>query len=260
MNDKGQATQHGNELVDGSLYETRMEIEKLREGAPPIPTYTDLEVDVLKSYLTSWTQGGGNVTTFTARGIFFMAQQLGISIVENSYVETSDGKAFYLSATAENTHTRLRYTANIRQSQMMRRGGKEVFDPDALAKGTTRVNRNALAGLLPVDLLKSRVQAAIKQGDIEKSALQQAQSKARNTLLMRKEELEKEFGLNPAQVFERAQLFLGSAEDWDAEAWEVFGKSVDLPRRDWYGITQEDNDEPLEAEAINDETQQELDY
>lgn len=68
-------------------------------------TYADLELSVLQSYLTQWQQGGSTVTTFSARGIFHIAEELNLSIVDSTFRETSDGKGYTFSATAENLNT-----------------------------------------------------------------------------------------------------------------------------------------------------------
>ena len=112
-------------------------------------TYADLELSVLQSYLTQWQQGGSTVTTFSARGICHIAEELNLSIVDSTFRETSDGKGYTFSATAENLNTGRKFIAHVFQPNTMRRGGKEVPDADALAKGATRVNRNALQGLIP---------------------------------------------------------------------------------------------------------------
>lgn len=48
-------------------------------ATPPRPE--EIDVEVLRSYLTSWKQGGQQVTQFTARGVQHLAQMLNLSIV-----------------------------------------------------------------------------------------------------------------------------------------------------------------------------------
>ena len=45
------------------------------------PRPEEIDVEILRSYLTSWKQGGQQVTQFTARGVQHLAQMLNLSIV-----------------------------------------------------------------------------------------------------------------------------------------------------------------------------------
>lgn len=202
--------------------------------APAIRTHADLELGVLQSYLTSWQQGGSTVTTFSARGIFHIADELNLSIVESTFRETSDGGGFYFTATAENLNTGRRFIAHVYQSAMMRRSGKEVPDGDAIAKGSTRVARNALQGLIPVELLRERVQSAVRAGELEKSELIAAQQAARAKLSERRKALEEQFGLSPSDTFERAQAHQGPSELWTAHEWKAFAHALTVLDAEWW--------------------------
>ena len=195
----------------------------------------DLDLAVLSSYLTSWQQGGSTVTTFSARGIFHIADELGISVVENDFKETSNGKGFYFTAKAEHLATGRTFIAHVYQPATMKRSGKEVPDNDSISKGSTRVARNAISGLIPVELLKSRVQEAVKQGEIEKSALLSVQQAARQTLREQRQSLSDQFGLNPTGVFERAQDVIGApSETWALDEWESFVKALQTLDANWW--------------------------
>lgn len=154
---------------------------------------------MLQSYLTSWLQGGSQIVTFSAKGIFHIADELGISVTESDVKETSDGSGYNFTAKAENLHTGRTFVAHVYQSATMKRGGKEVPDADAISKGSTRVARNAISGLIPVELLKSRVQDAVRAGEMQKSALIQAQQDARKQLSAARKALADEFSLTPSE-------------------------------------------------------------
>lgn len=193
----------------------------------------DLDTGVLKEFLTSWKQGGGTVTTFTANGIQYIAQELGISIVSSDFKETSNG-GYYFTAEAKNLHTGQSYVTHIYQPSTMKRGGKEVFDPDAIAKGSTRVARNAMSALIPVQVLKHRVQAAIRAGEVSVSEIMTAQKEARSAMETRRADLKTTFGVTPGDAFEIAQARLGSADEWAAEDWQAFTKAVQELDGDWF--------------------------
>ena len=203
------------------------------EAGIAIPTPAELDNDVLKEYISTWRQGSGEVQTFSATGLQHIAQSLGISIVENTFKECTNG-GFYFTAKAENLHTGQTYIAHVWQSDKMRRSGKEVFDPDSIAKGSTRVTRNAIAGLVPVEFLKRRVLAAIQKGEIEKSALHAAQQRARDAMRETRENLMSTFGHSPSEAFELAQVHLGPAEDWDTQDYNDFTEALHNMKTEWF--------------------------
>ena len=189
---------------------------------------------MLQSYLTSWLQGGSQIVTFSAKGIFHIADELGISVTESDVKETSDGSGYYFTAKAENLHTGRTFVAHVYQSATMKRGGKEVPDADAISKGSTRVARNAISGLIPVELLKTRVQDAVRAGEMQKSALIQAQQDARKQLAAARKALADEFSLTPSEAFEKAQELQGDATEWDATAWGAFSDALSNLSPEWF--------------------------
>lgn len=199
-----------------------------------ITSSSELDSDVLKEFLTSWKQGGQTVTTFTAKGIQYIAQELGISIVSSEFKECSDGNGFYFTAESKNINTGQTYVAHLYQPKHMKRGGKEVFDPDAVAKGSTRVNRNALTGLIPTQILKHRVQNAIRKGEVEESEVLVAQKAARQAMETNRHALKEQFDITPTEAFEMAQERLGSVEDWDSDDWRGFERAVKERDANWF--------------------------
>ena len=191
----------------------------------------DLSLSVLKDFLHSWKQGGSEVQTFSAAGIRYMAIELGISIVENTFKETSNGEGYYFTARARNLHTGQEYVAHVFQSKSLRNG---KFDPDAVGKGSTRVSRNALAGLLPLQVLKYRVLEAIKQKKVDESKLAVVQQQARATLRSHREAMELEFGITPGEAFERAQDRMGASDDWEVSHWEEFVQAIETLDVAWF--------------------------
>ena len=192
----------------------------------------ELSLTVLKEFLHEWRQGGDTVQTFSAAGIRYMAIELGISVVSSDFKECSDGKGLYFSATARNMHTGQEYVAHVWQSKTTRKG---AFDPDAIAKGSTRVARNAIAGLLPLQVLKHRVLDAIKKGEVEASQMVEAQSAARRMLGKQRAKLQATFGITPAEAFERAQSRIGESEHWDYTHWDNFTRAVESLDAEWFG-------------------------
>ena len=195
----------------------------------------EISVDILRNYLSTWSHGGQTITQFTARGVQHLAQLLNLSIVETDFSETSDGKGYYGTAIAENLSTGQRAHAAVFQSKTMKRRGADVEDSDALSKLLTRVQRNALSQLMPIDALKHRVMDAIQKGDVEKSELQQAQQAARKMLALRRKDLADMFGLSPTDAFEKAQERQGNATDWDATAWKAFRDATDTLDAEFFG-------------------------
>ena len=195
---------------------------------------------MLQSYLTSWLQGGSQIVTFSAKGIFHIADELGISVTESDVKETSDGSRYHFTAKAENLHTGRTFVAHVYQSATMKRGGKDMPDLDCISKGSTRVARNAISGLIPVELLKTRVQEAVKQGEIEKSELLSVQQEARQTLREQRKALEEQFELSPTDVFERAQEVIGApSESWHLDEWSAFVKALQTLADDWWADSPE---------------------
>lgn len=116
----------------------------------------------------------------------------------------------------------------------MKRGGRETEDGDALAKLMTRVQRNALTQLMPIEALKSRVMHAVSSGQVEESPLITAQSKARRALGKHRESLMVNFSLTPSGAFDIAQEKLGDSEDWDVSAWTAFAEAIERLDNDFF--------------------------
>lgn len=207
----------------------------------------DLSLSVLKDFLHSWKQGKSEVQTFSAAGIRYMAIELGISIVENTFKETSNEEGYYFSARARNLHTGQEYVAHVFQSKTLRNG---KFDADAVSKGSTRVSRNALAGLLPLQVLKYRVLEAIKQKKIDESKLAIVQQQARDTLKSHREAIALEFGITLGEAFERAQDRMGLSDDWEISHWEEFVVAIQELNPDWFRIP---GDDDADDDADDDE-------
>lgn len=91
-------------------------VETTQPTALTPKTPADLELSALQSYLTSWQQGGSQIVTFSAKGIFHIADELRISVTESHVKETSDGSGYYFTATAENPHTGRTFVAHVYQS------------------------------------------------------------------------------------------------------------------------------------------------
>ena len=190
----------------------------------------NLDIDVLKGYLATWKQGGKQVTSISARGIEHIADEMGISVTEQSMKECSDGKGYYFTAKAENMVGRT-FVASVWQPKTCQRNGREAFDPDAVAKGSTRVNRNAIRGLLPIDLLTARIQQAVKQGQPKgqqpyQSPIQIAQEKCRQAIRDNREKLS-ELGIDGNEAYRIAQERQGDVRDWGANEWEAFAEQLE---------------------------------
>ena len=187
-----------------------------------ILTPDELSTEVLRSYLTSWKQGGAEIVSFSARGIEHFSQLLGLSIVETKFEESPDGSGFYITAVSENLQTGQRATGAIWQPKAIKRGGRETIDHDALSKGFTRAQRNAHTKLLPIEMLKSRVMQAVQKGSVQQPPLVTAQTICRGALRRVTPDLKRMYDLGPGEAFEIAQTKMGSSEEWSETEWNQF--------------------------------------
>ena len=239
-------------MEEQATYEVDQEIEeqialgKAETKPALLLTPEELDTEVLRSYLTSWRQGGAEIVSFSARGIEHFSQLLGLSIVETKFEESSDGQSFYITAVSENLQTGQRATGAISQPKVIKRGGRETVDNDALSKGFTRAQRNAHQKLLPIEMLKTRVMQAVKQGSVQQPPLVTAQTACRGALRRVTPDLKRLYGIMPSEAFDIAQAKMGPSEEWSETEWKQFADRLNAPEsaesKLWFSS---DDDDPV---------------
>lgn len=204
------------------------------ESATPI-ALDDAEIATLTQYLSTWTQGGSQVTALNADGVFHLAQMHNVCVTKSEFVETTNGEGYQFSAEARNLDNGQTACAHIYQPKNMRRSGKEVFDPHSLAKGSTRVARNVLSMLIPVSYYRERCMQAVEAGKAAQSQLKVAQEQARSALREHRQALHEQFALAPNHIFEIAQDKLGDPEAWTVSEWEELRHAIQTLDGEWWG-------------------------
>ena len=198
-------------------------------------SYDELDHEVLSNYLMTWKQGGKDITTLSARGIEHIAAMFGISIVDQSMVETSDGNGYHFTAKAEDPAGR----SNVASLWQTKNDRKGKFDPDALAKGSTRVNRNAIRGLIPLEMITARIQTAVQSHGKKMSELQVIQEECRQAIRDNQEGLSK-LGFTSQTAFDKAGQQLGDVADWSIDDWKLFLRHLTNLSNSWYRDDYED--------------------
>ena len=229
---------------------------QLAEIAPA--TLSDEQIAMLSQYITSWQQSGATITTMSANGVLHAGQMLGLSITQLEFEESADGKGYIFTAEAVNLTTGQQFKTYLFQSKFRSRNKPDV-DPDALAKGSKKVARNAFRGLIPVEYYLVKCQEFIAEGRARESQLQKAQTVARSALKMMRESLMEQFGLEPANVYEIAQERFGEPADWSLAEWGEFTAAIQKLDPTWFALTPADvrEIEPEPEPAENDEDMEE---
>ena len=86
---------------------------------------------------------------------------------------------------------------------------------------------------MPVELLKARVQEAVRRGDAKESALKLAQDNARQTLRRAQGKL-RERGYTVTEAYDIAQTQQGDPGEWGVSEWEALASKVEALDEEWF--------------------------
>lgn len=213
-----------NELA---VIETEGEAADLTRFDPRPSAYVEsVKAETFAEYLVPISFGGRKQTDLSAYGIEHLAAELGISIVDQEWTESDTH--YFMKSTAECCHTQRKSVATVSQPKQIRINGKITDDPNALEKASRRGNRNALRQMIPTQLLKKLIEAAIKDGKAKQSAIAEAQSRCTEAYDANKEQLGIQ-GLTKQAVFKVAQTAWGESDTWTVDDWETLADAMNDP-------------------------------
>ena len=176
-------------------------------------------------------QSGKRINDFDAHGIRKMCGDVGIGVVSNKVKETSDGKGWYVTATAKCIYTGRTNTAGVWQPKAIRKGSTEV-EQHSLSKAFTRANRNAMKGMIPLKELVAYAESAIKKGEAQKSLIAKKIDEAKKVYAEFATVLN-EHGIDRRKLYEEAQNQKGDTDDWEVREWQWFADSIKSWKTNW---------------------------
>ena len=156
--------------------------------------------------------GGKKGQDFTAEGIKTLGLNSGISTgkVRVEFLNNEKTEAlFYCVATDRNGDTSERVV-----KQCEKENGR--INPNWIEKGIARAERNAIKARLPIQLFKTALQKAIRDGEAQQSAIIEAQRQLGVTRASRDESLG---NVDKSTFYRAAQVEYGESDQWDAETW-----------------------------------------
>lgn len=108
---------------------------------------------VLEEMVYSFTSGGGKVTGLSWTGTKALAIEAGHYSIDDLKISETPA-SFRVLARAKDINRNVAFYGVAEQKKMMKlRDGKEIEDPFALQKATSKAQRNALQALLPKKLV-----------------------------------------------------------------------------------------------------------
>jgi len=189
---------------------------------PRPSAYTEsIKAEVYSEYLVPISFGGKVQTDLSAYGIEHLAAELGISIIDQQWTENDTH--YFMKSTAECAHTSRKSVATVSQPKQVTANGNQIKDdPNALEKASRRGNRNALRQMIPTQLLKKLIEAAIAEGKAKQSAITEAQKRCTEAY----ETHETELCMSKREVFAIAQSAWGESDTWTLADWETLGDAM----------------------------------